>query len=145
MSKLKNDINKVIVYQSKSGKIEFRGDVQKDTIWGSLNQIAELFDRDKSVISRHIKNIYKSLELQEKSTVAKIATVQKDTIWGSLNQIAELFDRDKSVISRHIKNICKSLELQEKADSSILEHTGTEIDEKSNVQKMHFWFDFIVA
>ena len=78
MGKLKNNQNKVMIYQSKTGKIEFRGDFQKNTIWGSLNQIAELFGRDKSVISRHIKNIYKSLELQEKSTVAKIATVQKE-------------------------------------------------------------------
>ena len=68
----------VLIYQSKTGKIEFRGDLRKDTIWGSLNQIAELFGRDKSVISRHIKNIFKSNELQTSSTVAKIATVQKE-------------------------------------------------------------------
>ena len=69
---------KIVIYQSKTGKIEFRGDFKKDTVWGSLNQIAELFGRDKSVISRHIKNIFKSNELQADSTVAKIATVQKE-------------------------------------------------------------------
>ena len=74
MSKLKYN---VMIYQSKTGKIEFRGDVPKDTVWGNLNQIAKLFDRDKSVISRHIKNIFKSWELQEKAVVAKIATTQK--------------------------------------------------------------------
>lgn len=63
---------------AKSGKIEFRGDVEQDTVWGSLNQIAELFGRDKSVVSRHIKNIIKTSELNRKSTVAKIATVQKE-------------------------------------------------------------------
>ncbi len=68
----------IVIYQARSGKIEFRGDFKKDTIWGSLNQIAELFGRDKSVISRHIKNIYKSLELKEKSVVAKIATTASD-------------------------------------------------------------------
>jgi prophage maintenance system killer protein len=67
---------KIIIYQSKTGKIEFRGDIEKDTVWGSLNQIADLFDRDKSVISRHIKNIYKTKELKKETTVAKIATVQ---------------------------------------------------------------------
>ena len=75
MRKLKN-IKKLIIYQSKTGKIEFRGDLKKETIWGSLNQIAELFGRDKSVISRHIKNIFGSNELKKDSTVAKIATVQ---------------------------------------------------------------------
>jgi death-on-curing family protein len=68
----------LIIYQSKSGKIEFRGDFRQDTIWANLNQIADLFGRDKSVISRHIKNIFKSGELDKKSTVAKIATVQKE-------------------------------------------------------------------
>ena len=68
----------IMIYQSKSGKIEFRGDLKKDTIWGSLNQIAELFGRDKSVISRHIKNTFNSDELKRDSTVAKIATVQKE-------------------------------------------------------------------
>jgi len=68
----------VVIYQAKSGKIEFRGDFKRDTIWGSLNQIADLFGRDKSVISRHIKNIYKTGELTRNATVAKIATVQKE-------------------------------------------------------------------
>ena len=68
----------VVIYQAKSGKIEFRGDFDHDTIWGSLNQIADLFGRDKSVISRHIKNIYKTGELTRNATVAKIATVQKE-------------------------------------------------------------------
>ncbi len=66
----------IIIYQSKTGKIEFRGDIEKDTVWGSLNQIADLFGRDKSVISRHIKNIFNLGELNKNSVVAKIATVQ---------------------------------------------------------------------
>lgn len=70
--------NKLIIYQAKSGKIEFRGDFKRETVWGSLNQIAELFGRDKSAISRHIKNIFQSGELQEKATVAIFATVQKE-------------------------------------------------------------------
>jgi prophage maintenance system killer protein len=66
------------IYQAKSGAIEFRGGFEQETIWGSLQQIADLFGRDKSVISRHIKNIYKTRELNKEATVAKIATVQKE-------------------------------------------------------------------
>jgi len=66
----------IIIYQSKQGQIEFKGDLQKETLWASLQQIADLFETDKSGISRHIKNIYQSEELEQKSTVAKIATVQ---------------------------------------------------------------------
>ena len=68
----------IVIYQAKSGRIEFRGDAGGDTVWGNLSQIAELFGRDKSVISRHIKNIFKSLGLEENSVVAKIATTQKE-------------------------------------------------------------------
>ncbi len=76
--KPRNQQNQLVIYQTKSGKIEFRGDFDRDTVWGNLNQIAELFGRDKSVISRHIKNIFKTKELDQVSTVAKIATVQKE-------------------------------------------------------------------
>ena len=69
-------MNNIEIYQAENGEIEFRGDIQKETIWTNLNQIAKLFGRDKSVISRHIKNIFKSGELDRDSTVAKIATVQ---------------------------------------------------------------------
>lgn len=68
----------LIIYQNKSGEIEFKGDFQKETLWASLQQIADLFEIDKSGISRHIKNIYKTQELQKKSTVAIFATVQKE-------------------------------------------------------------------
>ncbi|WP_424945829.1 RhuM family protein [Candidatus Spongiihabitans sp.] len=71
-------IKNTLLYQTKSGQIEFRGDLEHDTVLGNLNHIAELFGRDKSVISRHINNIFQSGELQENATVAKIATVQKE-------------------------------------------------------------------
>lgn len=69
---------KAAIYQSANGAIQLKADIQQDTIWASLLQIAELFDTDKSGISRHINNIYKSEELSQKGTVAKFATVQKE-------------------------------------------------------------------
>jgi prophage maintenance system killer protein len=71
-------MNNIEIYQSENGAIEFKGDLSHDTIWASLDQIARLFNRDKSGISRHIKNIFSSGELGKDSTVAKIATVQKE-------------------------------------------------------------------
>lgn len=76
LNKAKKATNSPIVYQTKSGALELRGDVKKETIWASLDQIAQLFGRDKSVISRHIKSIFKEEELEPKATVAKNATVQ---------------------------------------------------------------------
>ncbi len=68
----------IIIYQSKNGALRFRGDFKKETIWASLQQIANLFETDKSGISRHIQNIYQTGELEPKATVAKIATVQTE-------------------------------------------------------------------
>jgi hypothetical protein len=68
----------IIIYQSKSGEIEFRGDFKKDTIWGSLNQMADLFDVKKPAISKHLKNIYKDGELSKKSTVSILETVPRE-------------------------------------------------------------------
>jgi len=70
--------NKIEIFQSSNGEIEFRGDITAETIWASLDQIATLFGRDKSGISRHIKNIFASEELEKKSVVAKIATTAND-------------------------------------------------------------------
>lgn len=73
MTKMKKQL---VVYQTKTGAIELRGDMKKETLWATLDQIAQVFGRDKSVISRHIKNIYDEGELDLKATVAKNATVQ---------------------------------------------------------------------
>jgi len=70
--------NKIEIFQSSNGEIEFSGDIDNKTVWANLNQIARLFGRDKSVISRHIKNIFNSEELTRSQTVAKIATVQTE-------------------------------------------------------------------
>lgn len=67
----------VIMYKSASGpKLEVH--LEKETAWLSLNQMAALFGRDNSVISRHIKNVFAEKELARKSVVAKFATTADD-------------------------------------------------------------------
>jgi len=68
----------VIIYRSADGLAELSVQLEGDTVWLSLSQMAELFDRDKSTISRHIKNIFEEGELEKNSTVAKFATVQSE-------------------------------------------------------------------
>lgn len=70
--------SKIIIYNSKDGEAKLDVRLENETVWLSLNQIAKLFNTDKSGISRHIQNIYDSKELNKKATVAKIATVQKE-------------------------------------------------------------------
>jgi death-on-curing family protein len=82
---MKNKPKKLAIYQAKSGAIELRQDFDKETFWASLDQIAFLFGRDKSVISRHIKNILADKELEESAVVAKNATTAVD---GKIYQVA---------------------------------------------------------
>ena len=71
-------IEKYELVKFKDGEFELEVNVStnEETIWMTLDEITTLFDRDKSDIFKHIKNIYLSKELDEKSTVAKNATVQ---------------------------------------------------------------------
>lgn len=68
--------NEIILYQSDELPEHIEVRLDEDTVWLTLNQISQLFNRDKSVISRHLTNIYKEGELIKKATVAKNATVQ---------------------------------------------------------------------
>ncbi len=70
------DKGQIILYQTPEGdsKIEVR--LENDTVWLSADQMAELFQRNKSTISRHIKNVLEDGELNEAATVAFFATVQ---------------------------------------------------------------------
>lgn len=68
--------NEIILYQSGELAEHIEVRLDEDTVWLTLNQIAQLFNRDKSVISRHLTNIYKEGELTQQATVAKNATVQ---------------------------------------------------------------------
>jgi hypothetical protein len=68
----------VLLFQSEDGEARIEVRMVGETVWLSLNQIAELFQRDKSSISKHISNVYEEGELKESQTVAKFATVQHE-------------------------------------------------------------------
>lgn len=68
----------IVIYKAGDGQTAIDVRLQDETVWLSLNQIAALFQRDKSVISRHMRNIFQQKELSRNSTVAKFATVQKE-------------------------------------------------------------------
>ncbi|MEX2341056.1 MAG: virulence protein RhuM/Fic/DOC family protein [Candidatus Paceibacterota bacterium] len=74
----KSPRNSTLIYQAPSGAIELRGDSNHENIWATLDQMSVLFGRDKSVISRHLKNIFKDGELNKAAVVAKNATTAAD-------------------------------------------------------------------
>ena len=83
-------MSEIVIYQSENNQIEVSVQFEKETVWLSLNQRALLFDRDKSVISRHLNNIFKLGELERVSVVAKNATTAQD---GKTYQV-EFFNLD---------------------------------------------------
>ena len=73
-----NNHGEMIVYQSADGQTHIDVRFENETVWLSIDQMAELFERDKSTISRHIKNVFSEGELEQDGTVAKITTVQTE-------------------------------------------------------------------
>lgn len=68
----------MVIFQAKSGAIQLRGDILRETIWATQAQIVRLFGVDQSVISRHIKNIFKDNEIEEKSNMQKMHNANSD-------------------------------------------------------------------
>lgn len=68
----------IILYQTEDGKSRIEVTLCNDTVWLTTDQMAELFQRNRSTISRHIKNVFEDGELNPDSTVAFFATVQNE-------------------------------------------------------------------
>jgi hypothetical protein len=68
----------VVIYQTKSGGLELKGDFSHETIWATQDQIAQLFNTTKQNVGLHLKNIFKSGELSENSVVKDFFTTARD-------------------------------------------------------------------
>ena len=91
----------ILLYQTEDGQTRLEVAFRGETCWLSLNQLAELFQRDKSVISRHIRNLFDEGELARGSVVAKFATTAVDgkthqVDYFNLDVIISIGDRVKS-------------------------------------------------
>ena len=71
-------VNQIEIYTGSDNQTQIEVQFENETVWLTLNQISVLFNRDKSVISRHLKNIFVSEELNRVSVVAKNATTATD-------------------------------------------------------------------
>ncbi len=98
-----NEQNNFIIYTSENGKTKVNVKINNETVWLSLEQLSELFQRDKSTISRHIKNIFEEGELQRNAVVANFATTATDgktyqVDYYNLDVIISIGYRIKSII-----------------------------------------------
>lgn len=121
MAKPIKNKNNAVVYQAKSGAIELRGDFERETVWATLDQIASVFGRDKSVISRHLKNIYAEKELDQKTTVAKNATVQIEG-QRTVERVIEYYNLDAIISVGYRVNSKTATEFRKWATKTLREH-----------------------
>lgn len=77
MKKKKQD-NQVVIYRTKSGAIELRGDFERDTAWITQKQMGVIFGVDVRTVNEHLKNIFKTKELDEKSVIRKFRITAND-------------------------------------------------------------------
>jgi prophage maintenance system killer protein/prophage antirepressor-like protein len=107
------------IYQADNGSVEVR--LERETIWLSLQQLSDLFERDKSVISRHLRNIYKNGELIESATVAKNATVQIEG-GRQVKRLIELYNLDAIISVGYRVNSGKATRFRQWASSVLRQH-----------------------
>jgi prophage maintenance system killer protein/predicted transcriptional regulator len=125
---IKESESKLVVYQGKEGAILFHSDFKTETIWATLDQLASLFGRDKSVISRHIKNIFNDKELVKNSVVAKNATTASD---GKVYQV-DYYNLDMIISVGYRVNSKTATKFRQWATKILRQHivTGYTINEK---------------
>ena len=83
-----------ILYQLPDDEGKVQVVIKDETIWATQKAMAQLFGVDKSGVSRHIANIYKDGELQQETTVAKIATVVNRGIRGEVEEQIDFYNLD---------------------------------------------------
>ena len=91
-------VSDVVIYQAEDGKTTLEVHLEKDTVWLNQAQLVDLFQRDQSVLSRHVRNVFKEGELDEKSNMQKmhIANSDKPVIFYNLDVIISVGYRVKS-------------------------------------------------
>lgn len=122
MKQINSDLeNKIAIFRNESGDIEVNVVLNDETVWLSLNQLTEVFGRDKSVISRHLRNIFKEGELEHDATVAKFATVQAEGEKSVTRQI-EYYNLEAIISVGYRVNSKRGVEFRRWANSILKEY-----------------------
>ena len=116
--KNKNIKNQIIVYQTKTGAIQLKGDALKETIWATQAQIADVFGSERSVITKHIRNILKDKELKENSVCAKFAHTASD---GKVYQV-QMYNLDIILSVGYRVNSLRAISFRQWATKTLREH-----------------------
>lgn len=107
--------NSMVIYQAKSGAIELRGDFTRETLWATQAQIADVFNIERSVVTKHIRNILKDGELNEKSVCAKFAHTASD---GKVYQ-TQFYNLDVALSVGYRANSARAIEFRQWATKTL--------------------------
>jgi prophage maintenance system killer protein len=126
-------MSEIIIYESDENQIQVDVEFDGTTVWLNLNQLATLFGRDKSVISRHLNKVFKNNELEKDSVVAKNATTASD---GKIYQV-EYFNLDAIISVGYKVNSKQGTQFRIWANSVLKEYLvkGFAINENRLAQK----------
>lgn len=105
----------MVIYQAKSGAIELRGDFTRETLWATQAQIADVFNIERSVVTKHIRNILKDGELNEKSVCAKFAHTASD---GKVYQ-TQFYNLDVALSVGYRANSARAIEFRQWATKTL--------------------------
>ncbi len=119
-----NQPKQLVIYQAKNGAIAFRGDFDRETIWGTQKQIAEVFGIDRSVVAKHIKNIFKDKELDKKLVCAKFAQTTKHGAIKNKTQTREVsfYNLDIILAIGYRTNSVKAIEFRKWATKTLKQY-----------------------
>ena len=134
MSHKGNEMGEIVIFETENNTVEVRLDA--DTIWLNLQQIADLFGRDKSVISRHLRNIFNINELDRNQTVAKNATVQTEGRKSVKRQV-EFYNLDVIISVGYRVNSVRATRFRQWATRVLKEHLtkGYTLDARKLAEK----------
>jgi len=122
---------KLAIYQTKDWAIELHQDFDNETFWANQKQIAEIFCVERSVVTKHIKNIYKDNEVDKKLTCANFAQVQKE--WKrQVKRNVEIYNLDIILAIWYRINSAKAIQFRKRATKILKQHItkGYTINEK---------------
>ncbi|STX29788.1 Virulence protein [Legionella beliardensis] len=126
----------VVIYTAKDGQVELDVNLANETVWLTLNQMVQLFGRDKSVISRHLSNIFKINELDKNSVVANFATTASD---GKTYQV-DYYNLDAIISVGYRVNSKEGVQFRKWTSNILKEHLirgYTDNEKRLNQQGIH--------
>jgi death-on-curing family protein len=128
---MKKDNQKLAIYQAKDGALELRQDAEKETVWATQADLVILYQKDQSVISRHIKNIFKDGEIDEKSNMQKMHIANSD-------KPVEFYSLDIILAVGYRTNSARAIEFRKWATKTLKQHItqGFTINPK-RIEKNH--------